>query len=136
MRLKPTAEIPNPDNPCSLAILDGDLCRVNRKGRVVIRHEPIGTAVTQFCVLGSGNIVVLERPFGLLGGISNAMCLDDQLRLLFFFESPPDANLYQELLGHDDETVTLRSTQGEDCVLAIADGRLISQRGAATLPVG
>jgi len=47
----PQKPIPDPEDSNSLAIIDGALCRMNRKGRAVVRHAPIGTAVVQFLVV-------------------------------------------------------------------------------------
>ena len=139
--MKPSAPIPNPEDPCSLAILDGALCRVNRKGRAVLRHPPIGTAVVQFRVLPSGNIVALEHPYGFLDGFANLTCLDERLRLLWFFASPPDGGLYAELGAETETTLTARSTGGVECTFDVRDGQLLSARVitalvADPLPVG
>ncbi len=129
--MKPTAAPPNPEDPCSLAILDGVLCRVNRKGRAVLRHEPIGTAVVQFRILASGNIVALEHPYGFLHGFSNLTCLDQQLRLLWFFASPPDDSLYAEIGDDTATTLTLRTTKDSECVVDLVDGKIIAVRSLA-----
>jgi len=57
----PQKPIPDPEDPNSLAIIDGALCRMNRKGRAVTRHEPIGTAVVQFLASSEGRLVVREH---------------------------------------------------------------------------
>lgn len=129
--LKPPTAPSNPEDPCSLAILDGALCRVNRKGRAVLRHEPIGTAVVEFRVLPSGNIVALEHPYGFLNGFSNLTCLDERLRLLWFFASPSDDSLYAELGADTATTVLVRSTSGAACTLDLRDGKLIATQAVA-----
>lgn len=132
--LKSTAAPANPEDPCSLVILDGALCRVNRKGRVVLKHEPIGTAIVQFRQFASGNIVTLEHPYGFLEGFSNLACLDERLRLRWFFALPSPPELYAEMGESTDDYLELNSTAGARVRVNLSDGTLVTA-GVVAQPV-
>jgi hypothetical protein len=122
----PQKPIPDPEDPNSLAIIDGALCRVNRKGRAVARHEPIGTAVVQFLAAAEGRLIVREHAFGFLPGFSNLYCLDNALRLIWFAELPTGTDLYASPVTEAAGTLVCTSAGGVACRLDPADGKILS----------
>jgi hypothetical protein len=122
----PPKPIPDPEDPNSLAIIDGALCRMNRKGRAVSRHEPIGTAVVQFLAMSDGRLIVREHAFGFLQGFSNLYCLDSALRLIWFAELPSEMDLYAGSVTEEEEGFVCVSAAGVMCRLDPATGHILS----------
>jgi hypothetical protein len=127
----PQKPIPDPEDSNSLAIIDGALCRMNRKGRAVTRHEPIGTAVVQFLATSEGRLIVRELAFGFLQGFSNLYCLDCTLRLIWFAEVPSETDLYAEAVTEEAGTLVCTSAAGVACRLDPATGRILASAPAA-----
>lgn len=127
----PQKPIPDPEDPNSLAIIDGALCRMNRKGRAVMRHAPIGTAVVQFLATSEGHLVVREHAFGFLPGFSNLYCLDRALRLIWFADLPAETDLYAGSVTVEAETLVCASAAGVACRLDPATGKILASALAA-----
>ena len=122
----PKKTIPDPEDINSLAIIDGALHRVNRKGRAVMRHAPIGTAVVQFLNRG-GKLIVREHEFGFLPGFSNLYCLDEALRLIWFAELPGENDLYAGTVREDAGMLVCDSAEGFACCIDPASGKIQSK---------
>lgn len=114
----------NPENPCSLAIIEGVLCRLNRKGRATARYFPVGTAIVEFVVLADGAVLVRELAYGFLPGLSNLYCLDAKLRLLWLAEQPADTELYEAFGEVTEGRVACTTQSGLTVLLDPANGRL------------
>jgi len=127
----PQKPIPDPEDSNSLAIIDGALCRMNRKGRAVTRHEPIGTAVVQFLATSEGRLIVREHAFGFLQGFSNLYCLDCTLRLIWFAELPSETDLYAEAVVEEAGTLVCTSAAGVACRLDPATGNILASTPVA-----
>lgn len=125
---------PNPDDPNSLAIIDGALCRMNRKGRAVVRHAPIGTAVVQFLNVGD-RLIVREHAFGFLQGFSNLYCLDAALRLIWFAELPAESDLYAGTVTAEAGVLVCDSADGCTCRIDAASGRIVERTRSTAAPV-
>ena len=126
----PQKPIPDPEDSNSLAIIDGALCRMNRKGRAVTRHEPVGTAVVQFLATSEGRLVVREHAFGFLQGFSNLYCLDRALRLIWFAELPSETDLYVGAVAEEAGALVCASSAGVACRLDPGTGKILSSVGA------
>ena len=136
----PQKPIPDPEDSNSLAIIDGALCRMNRKGRAVVRHAPIGTAVVQFLAASEGRLMVREHTFGFLQGFSNLYCLDGALRLIWFAELPSETDLYAGAVVEEAGKLVCTSAAGVGCRLDPASGKIQSsapaERPMATMEAG
>jgi len=126
----PQKPIPDPEDSNSLAIIDGALCRVNRKGRAVTRHEPIGSAVVQFLATSDGRLIVREYSFGFLQGFSNLYCLDSALRLIWFAELPSETDLYAGAVTEEAGVFVCTSAAAVACRLDPATGNILSSTPA------
>jgi len=122
----PQKPIPDPEDSNSLAIIDGALCRLNRKGRAVVRHAPIGTAVVQFLVAGEGRLIVREHTFGVMPGFANLYCLDQDLRLIWFAELPEETDLYAGPVTEEGGALVCASAAGVAYRLDAATGKILS----------
>jgi hypothetical protein len=127
----PQKPISDPEDPNSLAIIDGALCRMNRKGRAVTRHEPIGTAVVQFLATNEGRLIVREHAFGFLQGFSNLYCLDRALRLIWFAELPSETDLYAGAVAEETGALVCTSAANVVCRLDPGTGNILSSAPAA-----
>jgi hypothetical protein len=122
----PQKPIPDPEDSNSLAIIDGALCRMNRKGRAVVRHAPIGTAVVQFLAASEGRLMVREHTFGFLQGFSNLYCLDRALRLIWFADLPAETDLYAGPVTEEAGMLVCTSAAGVACRLDPTTGKILS----------
>jgi hypothetical protein len=129
----PQKPIPDPEDSSALAIIDGALCRMNRKGRAVVRHAPIGTAVVQFLAASEGRLIVRESTFGFLPGFSNLYCLDSALRLIWFAELPSETDLYAGPVTEEAGVLVCVSAAGVAGRLDPASGKILSSVPAARL---
>ena len=130
----PQKLIPDPEDSNSLAIIDGALCRMNRKGRAVARHDPIGTAVVQFLAADEGRLIVREHTFGFLPGFSNLYCLDSALRLIWFADLPAETDLYAGPVTVEAGTLVCASAAGVGCRLDPASGKILAEVRGAQAP--
>lgn len=117
---------PNPETTAALAILDGALCRLNRRGKVAQRHRPLGSAIMEFHPLADGRYLVRESAFGLLPGISNLYCVDAELHQIWLAEPPVDGALYSEPLQVAGDLAICPTTSGGRSLLDLATGRAVS----------
>ncbi len=108
----------------ALAIIDGTLCRLTRKGTRAAGHAPLATAVTEFLQSGP-RIYVREHPYGLLPGIANVYCLDGDFRLLWLAAWPDFADPAAALAGEADGTLSVTTVQGATVRLDAGTGRLL-----------
>lgn len=129
--MKAKSTLSDPEHPCSLAIIEGALCRVNRKGRTVHRLRPVAEAIEQFELLADGCVMVREQPLGFLPGFSNLSCLDDTLRLRWFAELPADDDLYATFAIDEAGVLTAKSLSGRVWVIELSSGRIKNNLKAA-----
>ncbi len=108
----------------ALAIIDGTLCRLTRKGTRAAGHAPLATAVVEFLQSGP-RIYVREHTFGLLPGLANLYCLDGDFRLLWLAAWPDFADPCATIAGEADGVLTATSLQGATVRLEAETGRLL-----------
>lgn len=113
-----------PSDP-AIAVIDGTLCRLNRTGRVVVRHAPLATAVLEFRH-GPMRLYVREHPFGLLPGVPNVYCLDGDFRLLWLAEWPLDDDLCGRIVEETEGELVLESLNGSIVRLEAATGKVLN----------
>jgi len=128
--------LPDPENPCSLAVIDGALCRVNRKGRIVTHHPPVGSAIVQFLSTAQGSVIVRELGDGFLPGLTNLYCLDAALNLLWFADQPSGADFYADLGREEEGCLVCTSTAGIECRIDLAGGRTLGSSAAPARGIG
>jgi len=129
--LNPPKTIPDPEAPCSLVLIEGALCRMNRKGRAVVRRTPVGTAIVQFLVTTGGALVLREEAAGFLPGFSNLYCLDAEMRLLWFAELPGPEDFFAEPVREAEGVFACTSISGVECRLDPATGRIVGRTSRA-----
>lgn len=111
------------DTP-SFALIDGCLCRLNRRGTVTKRHVPLGTAVAEFRVVG-GHIYVREQADGFLMGMPNLYCLDLNLFITWLAELPAPDDAYDSIASADATHLTCRTVNGASCKVNPTDGKVL-----------
>lgn len=111
------------DTP-SFALIDGKLCRLNRRGTVTKRHAPLGTAVAEFRVVGD-RIYVREQADGFLLGMPNLYCLDLNLFITWLAELPAPDDAYDSIASAEADHLTCRSVAGLSCRVNTSDGKVI-----------
>lgn len=112
-----------PQNP-ALAVLDGALCRLNRRGTRTVWHAPLATAVVEFHH-GALRTFVREHPYGLLPGIPNLYCLDGALRLQWLAEWPNGVGACTKILGESGDALQVESASGAVVSLDAHTGALL-----------
>jgi hypothetical protein len=103
------------DLPPALAVIDGSLFQLTRKGTAAGFLTPLATGVLEFR-RGPMCIYVREHPFGLLPGIPNLYCIDAALRL-------------QWMAGwHDpaDPCTRIREVTAKHLVVEAASGTIVT----------
>lgn len=100
--------------PSALAVIDGTLFRLTRKGAPAGFLTPLATAVLEF-QRGPLCVYVREHPFGLLPGIPNLYCVDASLRLQWLAEWPDPA----------DPCVRIVKVAGDQLVAEAASGAVV-----------
>lgn len=113
----------NPDTP-ALAVIDGSLCRLTRRGARATGHAPLATAVVEFRH-GPLRVYVREHPYGLLPGLPNLYCLDGAFRLQWMAEWPEPADPCAAIVGEDGDALVVLSTAGATVRLDASTGRLL-----------
>lgn len=108
------------DTP-SYALIEGMLCRLNRKGSVVRRHLPMGLAVEEFLV-HEDRIFVRESAEGVLLGMTNLYCLDTDLRMIWLAEAPGGDDAYAGPLELDGAALTSPTRSGRRLTLSLETG--------------
>jgi len=122
--VKPKTTPANPENPCGLAIIEGALCRLNRKGRAVRRHRPLGTAVVEFAQATDDSILVREWGYGFLPGLANLYCLDAELNLRWLAELPAPGEFFETLGSITDLRLSATTQSGLTCQIDLNNGRV------------
>jgi hypothetical protein len=105
---------PVPALPSALAVIDGTLFHLTRKGASAGFLTPLATAVLEF-KRGPMCIYIREHPFGLLPGIPNLYCVDASLRLQWIAEWP-DAS---------DPCTRIRDVRPDQLVAEAASGTIV-----------
>jgi hypothetical protein len=114
--------LPDPESP-GFAIIDGCLCKLNRRGTVLRRLQPLGGRVLCFLSF-EGRLLVLEQADGFLGGMPNLYCLDEGFRLLWLAETPASLEAWAGLVGVQDGLLHCTDLRGGHHELCLTDGRL------------
>jgi hypothetical protein len=109
----------------ALAVIDGTLCQLTRRGTKGRGHAPIATAVAEFCLVPF-RCYVREQTFGLLPGMPNLYCLDGAFRLQWLAEWPDPADPCAAIVGEENGTLVTRSGRGVTVRLDAHSGRLQS----------
>ena len=112
------------DQPPALAVIDGLLCQLTRRGTRAGWHAPLATAVVEFHH-GPLRVYVREHPYGLLPGIPNLYCLDAALRLQWMAEWPAPADPCARILGEAGGVLSVESVSGTRISLDAHTGRLL-----------
>jgi hypothetical protein len=108
----------------ALAVIDGSLCQLTRRGTRTGSHTPLATAVVEFRH-GSLRVYVREHPYGLLPGFPNLYCLDAALRLQWMAEWPCPSDPCAKILGEEGEVLSVESVSGARISLDAHTGRLL-----------
>jgi hypothetical protein len=109
------------DSP-SFALINGSLCKLNRRGTVVKRHAPLGGAIMEFHV-HSGHIYVREDAGGFLAGMPNLYCLDENLFITWLAELPSALDPYATIVEIGESVLSCRTQSGTQYQLSLIDGR-------------
>ncbi len=109
----------------SLAVIDGMLCQLSRRGTRTVGHAPLATAVVEFRH-GSLRLYVREHPYGLLPGIANLYALDANFRLLWMAEWPEQEGLCTAIVGEAGQTLVAEAASGAMVKLDAVTGRLLA----------
>lgn len=115
--------------PPAIAIIDGALCQLTRRGTCAASHPPLATAVVEF-LPGPQRYYVREHPFGLLPGIPNLYCVDAGLRLLWMAAWPHADDPCTGLVGERDGALLAQSARGMLVRIDAADGRFLGEQSA------
>lgn len=112
-------------NHPAIAVIEGNLCRLNRTGAVVATHAPLATAVLEFRP-GPMRLYVREHPFGLLPGVPNLYCLGGDFRLLWVADWPLADDPCGRIVDDLGDALIAESTRGVVVRLDPATGRLLA----------
>lgn len=118
----------------AFAVIDGNLCRLNRTGSVSAVHAPLATAVMEFRP-GPMRLYVREHPYGLLPGVPNVYCVDPSFRMLWLAEWPFADDLCAKLVDEVDDTLVVETGRGTTLRLDAATGRVIANDTAIAAAV-
>ena len=118
----------------ALAVIDGTLCQVTRRGDRANGHVPLATAVVEFHQ-GSLRYYVREHPHGLLPGLPNLYCLDGGFRIQWMAEWPDPVDPCAGIVGEIGETLVAVSVSGRTVRLDAHTGRLLSVESAIAAAV-
>lgn len=114
-----------PEDIPSFAIIDGNLCKLNRRGTVVRRHTPMGNGIAEF-IVAEGRLFVRETDAGCLLGIPNLYCLDEDLKMAWLAELPEASDAFIGALLIEGSRLSCDSRAGRHCSLDITTGKLSS----------
>ncbi len=112
------------DLPPTLAVIDGTLCQLTRKGARAGGHAPLATAVVEF-LHGTFRLYVREHPHGLLPGIPNLYCLDGALRLQWLAEWPDAADPCAKIVREEGDALLVLAASGAQVRLDARNGHLL-----------
>lgn len=110
--------------PSALAVIDGTLFRLTRKGAPAGFLAPLATAVLEFH-RGPMCVYVREHPFGLLPGIPNLYCVDAALRLQWMAEWPDPADPCTRIVEVSGAQLVAESAAGAIVRIDAHNGRLL-----------
>jgi hypothetical protein len=113
------------DSPQALAVIDGSLIQLTRKGAAAGLLAPLATGVLEFR-RGPLCTYVREHPYGLLPGLPNLYCIDASLRLQWMAEWPESAGPCTEILEVAGEKLVAAAASGAVVTLDALNGRLLS----------
>lgn len=108
----------------AIAVIDGKLCRLTRKGTVESAHTPLATAVLEFRH-GPMRLYIREHPYGLLPGVPNLYCLDANFRLLWLADWPSSDDPCAKIVAEDDAVLVVESVSGNTLQFDASTGRLL-----------
>jgi len=111
------------DTP-SFALIEGALCKLNRRGGVTKRHLPLGSAVVEFRIHGD-RLYVRESAEGFLFGMPNLYCLDLNLFISWLAELPTPDDPYDSIANADAHGLLCRTVSGLSCRVSAADGKVL-----------
>ncbi|MEO7411854.1 MAG: hypothetical protein ABIZ81_00735 [Opitutaceae bacterium] len=120
--------------PSALAVIDGTLFRLTRKGATAGFLTPLATAVLEF-QRGPLCIYIREHPFGLLPGISNLYCVDASLRLQWMAEWPDAADPCTRIVEIDGGQLIAEAASGAVVRIDALSGRLLGVESALAAAV-
>jgi len=119
------------DSP-SFALINGSLCKLNRRGTVVKKHAPLGGTIMEFHVQ-AGRIYVREDAGGFLAGMPNLYCLDENLFITWLAELPSALDPFATILEITEQSLSCRTQSGTLYQLSLNDGR--SQQAGLDSPL-
>ncbi|MFA5263250.1 MAG: hypothetical protein WC378_05445 [Opitutaceae bacterium] len=111
------------DTP-SFAIIEGTLCKLNRRGTVVKQRAPLGTAIAEFIVHQS-RLFVRENDYGFLLGMPNLYSLDDMLHMLWLAELPSPTDAFAGPLAIDGNILACPSREGKRFRIDLDSGKAL-----------
>jgi hypothetical protein len=114
----------------SFAVLEGALYGLGPFGSRMVRHEPLATAVVEFCRKPL-RTYVREHPYGLLPGLPNLYCLDGAHRLLWMAEWPHVDDPCARIVDEVDGELVVESASGVIVLLDAATGRFVTSSVAS-----
>lgn len=109
----------------AIAVIDGSLCRLSRRGTVVTAHSPLATAVLEF-LPGPMRFYVRENAYGLLPGVANLYCVDADFRLLWLAEWPLPEDPCGRLVEEVDGELLVESVNGALLRFDATTGRVLA----------
>jgi len=109
------------DSP-SFALINGSLCKLNRRGTVVKRHAPLGGTIMEFHVQG-GRVYVREDAGGFLAGMPNLYSLDENLFITWLAELPSPLDPFASIMEIGENVLHCRTQSGLHYQLSLANGR-------------
>ncbi len=109
----------------ALAVIDGALCLLDRRGGRSVQHAPLATAVVEFR-RGALCTYVREHPFGLLPGLPNLYCLDGAHRLHWMAEWPDLTDPCMAIVGEERGELFAQAASGMLVRLDALTGKLIA----------
>ena len=111
------------ETPC-FALIDGALCKLNRRGGVLKRHTPLGSAVVEFRLHGD-QLFVREEARGFLLGMPNLYCLDLNLFISWLAELPGPGDPFEAIEESDSLSLLCRTVGGITCRISTTDGKVL-----------
>ena len=111
----------------SLAVIDGTLRHLTRRGTPAEFYAPLATAVMEFR-RGPMWVYVREHPHGLLPGIPNLYCVDASLKLKWMAEWPDPQDPCTRILETDADSLTAESATGAVLRIDAHTGRLLGMQ--------
>lgn len=108
----------------AFAVIDGNLCRLNRNGTVAAAHQPLATGILEFRH-GPLRLYVREHPYGLLPGVPNLYCLDLDFRLLWLAQWPLEDDPCGRIVAESGNALVVESVRGVTLLVDQSTGRFL-----------